>query len=614
MKIFTLAILLACTLAACGGADKNTVESAPAPPEAAGDPIFNIETAPPSAQTTNRVIIKHGVDNASAATATIVAASKVGVQLTLQHKTGAGFYVFKLNTAMPVAQLQQVLFTIMQQDPNIVVAEPDFMVKPMNMNWVVPNDSFYKQQTYLQNNVNGIYASTIWNRTKGVGVKVAVLDTGILQHKDIVGNLLPGYDFISDSGVAADGGGRDADPTDVGDWAPAAACGTTLDTSSSWHGTRTAGLIAAVGNNGEGIVGVAPQAKIVPVRVLGRCGGYVSDIADAIEWSAGVVRPAFPTNPNPAQVITMAFSFSGVPSCPQILKDAIAQASLMNNGTTTLVTAAGNYNNNANNNIPGNCSVGSNLINVAATYLSGKASYASTGTSVTISAPGGDNPPSNITPSRNPIISLSNSGLTTAGSNNYSYRVGSSSSAALVGGVIAAMYGINKDLTAAQVKSIITSSARFTQQNICNGLCGAGIIDAEAAVYKTMTTTPYPVPTSSVPTFYESEPNQTYANALYMVKGADAIGQISNDSDKDCYKVQVNPWDTFVFSLTPSTKYAASKLEIFMSTGELISAVNGEVAKPVTVTVKNNKGVTGYWMACASKASGLISPYRLTVR
>ncbi|MDZ7904014.1 MAG: S8 family serine peptidase [Rheinheimera sp.] len=92
--------------------------------------------------------------------------------------------------------------------------------------------------------------------------------------------------MISDSFVGNDGGGRDSDAKDPGDWIIANECGGTHSASnSSWHGTHVAGTIAAVTNNGTGVAGVAYGAKVMPVRVLGKCGGYTSDIADGIIWA-----------------------------------------------------------------------------------------------------------------------------------------------------------------------------------------------------------------------------------------------------------------------------------------------------------------------------------------
>ena len=120
-------------------------------------------------------------------------------------------------------------------------------------------------------------------------------------------NLLPGYDMISDRGrTANDGDGRDADPSDPGDWVTQAE----LDQGrpvlpmryaagpSSWHGTQTRGLIGALTNNGIGMASVGRTAsQVLPVRVLGKCGGFDSDIHRRHAVGGGHRRAGVPDNP-----------------------------------------------------------------------------------------------------------------------------------------------------------------------------------------------------------------------------------------------------------------------------------------------------------------------------
>jgi serine protease len=143
-------------------------------------------------------------------------------------------------------------------------------------------------------------------------VVVAVLDTGITEHAEFSGMTVPGYDFISDVWTANDGDGRDADPRDPGDWVARNACYRGSPPSdSSWHGTHTAGTIGAASNNAMGVAGINWGVKILPVRVLGRCGGYTSDIADGMRWSAGLSVTGVPANANPAKVLNLSLGGSG---------------------------------------------------------------------------------------------------------------------------------------------------------------------------------------------------------------------------------------------------------------------------------------------------------------
>src|SRR5262249_17403858 len=159
--------------------------------------------------------------------------------------------------------------------------------------------------------VNAIGA---WDRETGsTGVVVAVLDTGILyDHPDLGrsdhgGRLLPGYDFVSGVAQANDGDGRDADPSDPGDWVSASAksnaafpgCATS---TSSWHGTRVAGMIGALPNNGVGVAGLTWNTWVQPVRVLGKCGGIDSDILAGMRWAGGLHVDGITDNPTPARV------------------------------------------------------------------------------------------------------------------------------------------------------------------------------------------------------------------------------------------------------------------------------------------------------------------------
>src|SRR5690606_14514741 len=233
--------------------------------------------------------------------------------------------------------------------------------------------------------------------------------------------------------------------------------------SSSWHGTHVAGTIAAVTNNNKGVAGVAHGAKVVPVRVLGRGGGYLSDIADAIVWAAGGSVSGVPANGNPAEVINMSLGGSG--SCSSTYQSAINSA--VNRGTTVVV-AAGNDNANVSGFNPGNCN---NVVSVASTTRQGaRSSFSNYGSLIDVSAPGSD------------IASTINTGSTTPSSEGYSLMSGTSMAAPHVAGVVALMQAAaGGGLTPAQVEQTLKSTARALPGS-CSGGCGAGIIDANAAV------------------------------------------------------------------------------------------------------------------------------------
>ena len=343
---------------------------------------------------------------------------------------------------------------------------------------LVPNDTYYNQyQWHFKDPVGGINLPTAWDSATGAGVVVAVLDTGITAHSDLDANILPGYDFISDTFVSRDGDLRDADPRDEGDWNPVAGecyAGSPVQ-DSSWHGTHVAGTVAEVTNNAKGMAGGAFDAKVVPARVLGRCGGYTSDISDAVIWASGGTVAGVPANANPAEVINLSLGGSG--ACSAVEQNAFNIA--IANGSTVVV-AAGNDAGNVSGYSPGNCA---GVITVGATRITGGiASYSNYGTRVDISAPGGggsvDGNPGGY------VWSTGNAGTTVPTTETYFGMGGTSMSAPHVAAVVALMQSVAETpLTPAQVLATLKSTARpFPVAPPANRPIGAGIVNAAAAV------------------------------------------------------------------------------------------------------------------------------------
>jgi serine protease len=375
------------------------------------------------------------------------------------------------------------------------MAEPDVRVYPS----LVPNDPSFLNQWYAralvtgrpygQNNY-GLNLPPAWDATLGSpSVVVAVLDTGLLAHADIdAGRILPGYDFISgldtngdgtedDFFYANDGNGRDADPSDPGDWVDAADRKLHPEcelSNSSWHGTHIAGIIGAATNNALGVAGTDWRACLLPVRVLGKCGGLLSDIVDAMYWSAGLTVPGTPANPNAARVLNL--SLSGPGACPQSLQQALNAVTATG---ATVVVAAGNNAGSASSYFPGNCS---GVISVGATDQQGqRASYSNTGLAVTVSAPGGD--PDVDTG----ILSTANSGKTVPASDSYVAMAGTSMAAAQVSGVVALMQAVRPGLNPAAVRDALRATATpfphyGTSRDCSTATCGAGIVRADWAL------------------------------------------------------------------------------------------------------------------------------------
>ncbi|MGY0560258.1 S8 family peptidase [Luteimonas sp. A277] len=255
-----------------------------------------------------------------------------------------------------------------------------------------PNDPNYAQyQWNFYNAAGGVGAEEAWEISTGEGVVVAVLDTGITEDTlDLAANVIPGYDMISDARVsrrAADG--RVAGGWDVGSWTEQDYCvplGAPPHgpSNSSWHGTHVAGTIAQETNNGTGLAGIAHGAKVMPIRVLGSCGGFGSDISDAMVWAAGGSVPGLPDNENPAEVLNMSLGSAGPAACPAYYQDAIDE---VNARGSIIVVAAGNDNANAGSYTMASCE---GVISIGATGIAGnKAGYSNYGARVDLSAPGG---------------------------------------------------------------------------------------------------------------------------------------------------------------------------------------------------------------------------------
>ena len=381
----------------------------------------------------------------------------------LRHfrRMGLGADVIRASRTLSRAEAVQAMQQLAAL-PGVEYVEPDLIMRPA----LTPNDPSYSQQWGFFDADAGIRANTAWDVATGTGIRVAVLDTGQTAHPDLDANTLAGYDFISNSTTANDGGGRDSNPADPGDWTTGQ-CGPA--SGSSWHGTHVAGTVAARTNNGVGVAGTAFNARIIPVRVLGTCGGSTSDIADAIIWSSGGTVSGVTTlsASQRAHVINMSLGGSG--SCGTTTQNAINGA--VGRGVTVVV-AAGNDNTNVSTATPANCA---NVIAVASvTSSSSRSSFSNYGSGIDVSAPGSS------------ILSTLNSGSTTPGSASYASYNGTSMATPHVAGVVALVQSRRLALglplySPAEVESLLKSTA-YALAGSCSGGCGAGIVDAKKAV------------------------------------------------------------------------------------------------------------------------------------
>lgn len=402
--------------------------------------------------------------------------ARCGTRLATLRTLANGAQLLKLPQAIP-EQEAEALAAAMRTDPTVEYAELD----SRRYATATPDttEPLYSQQWYLFATPGGMYLPVAWDAGVGSsssipgGVIVAVIDSGYRPHVELSGRILPGYDFISDTFTANDGGGRDSNALDPGDWVTSTELTAHPDCvakdNSSWHGTFIAGMIAASGDNLQGIAGINGQARILPVRVLGKCGGVISDITDGMRWAAGLPVSGVSNNPYPAKIINL--SVDGTGTCSNTEQAAINAVTAAG---VTVVVAAGNDSGNVANYSPANCN---GVITVAATTINGiLTSYTNTGSKVAISAPGGEYYPDEI-------LSTSNTGVTGPGSDNYVSYIGTSFATAAVSGVASLILTVRPELTPADVRTVLTTSATQITDSACNGgVCGAGIVNAGAAV------------------------------------------------------------------------------------------------------------------------------------
>jgi serine protease len=347
--------------------------------------------------------------------------------------------------------------------PGVISVEEDRIVRPTAL-----PDPLYPRQWPLHDARAGIDAEVAWRYTRGEGAVIAVLDTGVTAHPELDGQLVAGYDFVADADRARDGDGRDPDPNDEGDWEEPGDCGRRAGTRSSWHGTHVMAIAAARRNNRLGIVGVAPEAKILPVRVLAHCGGYLSDVIDAIAWASGGEVQGVPAVERRADVINLSLGVEG--PCGPAMVDVLAQARARG---AVVVVAAGNDAVAASGMAPGNCP---GVINVAALDRFGRhAWYANHGAAITLAAPGG----SLRGVRTDDILSAVDQGARVAWRSVFGYLAGTSMAAPHVSGVVALMRSADPTLGVDDITRHLVDSARFAR---CPKGCGAGLLDAGATL------------------------------------------------------------------------------------------------------------------------------------
>lgn len=296
--------------------------------------------------------------------------------------------------------------------------EPNYIYQA----YEIPNDPDYSQQW----NLRSINIEAAWDETKGNGVTVAVIDTGVSRVPDLAKTtFVKGYDFVNDQESADDDNG---------------------------HGTHVAGTVAQSTNNSYGVAGIAYQSSIMPLKVLAASGGgTVADIAEAIKFAAD----------NGANVINMSLGGGGA---SDLMQEAVDYA---HSKGVVIVAAAGNENRNSSS-YPARYP---HVISVSALGPNGeKAPYSNFGAGVDISAPGGSE--------AGKIVQETIDAET--GAAVFAGFQGTSMASPHVAGVAALVRSLGID-NPDEIETILTKSSRVVKEDPLNHF-GAGQLDAAGAV------------------------------------------------------------------------------------------------------------------------------------
>jgi len=461
----------------------------------------------------------------------------------------AALKALRADSAVKFAAVDQLRY------PHAVPDDPLFQPTPGTASgqWFMktPSSTPVPVEGVQTSDLAAVDAVSAWDITKGsTGTVIADIDTGVrFDHPDLLragfgGRLLPGYDFVDQdydptSGAALgtflmanDGDGWDPDPSDPGDWIsssdltytdssnnllfPPASCGSSSGgpVDSSWHGTRVMGILGALTNNSLGIAGMTWNPYLLPVRALGKCGGYDSDIITGMQWAAGMTVTGVPNNPYPADIINLSLGGSGACSATSY-PDVISTLTGMG---VLVVVSAGNEGGAVD--VPANCTGVLGVVGLR--NVGTKVGYSSFGAEAGVAAPAGNCINSSGACLRS-LDTTYNTGATVPGASAYTdethYNLGTSFSAPIVSGVAALMRAVNANLTPAQLIARIKSSATAFPQPatlVASGYicptadpssgecacpndgkqCGAGMVNALQAV----TAAERPIAAVSVPT------------------------------------------------------------------------------------------------------------------
>ncbi len=382
---------------------------------------------------------------------------KLGVKDALERSIGPG--EMDSETRAKMETLWMVRAARRQSD--VLFAEPNYIRRPL----LVPDDVHYHYQWHYPL----INLPNAWDITTGSSdVVVAVVDTGVLLgHPDLEGQLVSGYDFISDVDTALDGDGIDADPDDPGDQDSVE--------GSSFHGTHVAGTIAAASDNGKGVAGIAWNARIMPLRVLGKGGGTTSDIIQAVKYAAGLSNASGTIPDEPVDIINLSLGGGGYSRI-----EANVYAAAREQGVI-VVAAAGND----GSSTPTYPAAYDDVVSVSAVAINESlASYSNYGATVDVAAPGGSSTDANGDGYPDGVLSSTGDDGSGTIEMIYAFSTGTSMATPHVSGVAALMRSLYPGLTPLEFDTLLAGG--YLTQDIGDSgrddQFGYGLIDAYKAV------------------------------------------------------------------------------------------------------------------------------------
>jgi len=354
-----------------------------------------------------------------------------------------------------------------------------------------PNDPGWSAQW----NLRTIHADRAWTRSKGAGVVVAIVDTGVDgQHPDLHGRIVGGRNFVD----APSGGDTN--------WQ-----------DQQGHGTFMAGLVAADTGNSEGVASVAPSAKIMPVRVLSSSGsGTPSDVVKGINWAVG----------HGADIINLSLAVEsnggvGGSSGLNLFGDSGLNGAINNAasaGRVVVIAAGNNFSSGGASQTSYKASSPGVIVVGASTVADHRAAYSNYGDGLDVLAPGGGSsstPSASSCQSNAPVVST----WWNSGESVYGKGCGTSMAVAQVSGIAALLMA--KGYSNSGAVSRIERTAKDIYSPGRDAQSGWGRADAAAAVGSTSSSGSNPKPkpkTSSRPR--TTRPRVGVAGTKPTVKGS----------------------------------------------------------------------------------------------